>query len=466
MENRSEFTESPAAKAWHYFFELSKIPRPSSHEEKITAWLKSISEEKGWSFKTDEIGNVAIKVAGKGNLADADILVLQGHLDMVCEKDNDIEHDFFNDPLKLQTDGEWVTATGTTLGADNGVAIALALAVAEENLENRRPIEMLFTMAEETGLIGANALDPNLIEGKTVVNVDSEADGTFIIGCAGGEGVEASFNISEIEETAALKCVLTGLRGGHSGGDVHCRNNAIIVAGKILANLKDVTIHQFFAGDKNNAIPREATFVISGTSPDEVDVAAKELLAKVQADEPNAKLVYSNVQTTQQLPNSVIDFIAGIRNGVISMHPEFEGVVQTSTSLTVAREGEDKLTMFVSTRSSSETEKIEVNDVVCELADKCGAETVRLDRYPGWNPSRESKILQKCMKTYKDLYGTDAEVLSIHAGLECGIIGSRIQSSELVSLGPTIKNPHSPEERLLIGSFDRIFQFLKELVQI
>ncbi len=466
MNNRPEFTESPAANAWNYFFELSKIPRPSSHEEKITAWLKSLSEEKGWTFKTDEIGNVAIKVAGKGNLADSEILVLQGHLDMVCEKDNDIDHDFFNDPLKLQTDGEWVTATGTTLGADNGVAIALALAVAEENFENRRPIEMLFTMAEETGLKGANALDPELIEGKTVVNVDSEADGTFIIGCAGGEGVEASFDISKIDETTALKCVLTGLRGGHSGGDVHCRNNAIIVAGKILASLKDVTLHQLFAGDKNNAIPREATFVISGVTADDVDKATKEILEKVKADEPNAKLIYSDIQTTQLLPTSVIDFIANIRNGVISMHPEFEGVVQTSTSVTVARKNEEKLTFFVSTRSSSETEKFEVNDVVCELAEKCQATTTRLDCYPGWNPSKESKILQKCLTTYQNTFGKEAEILSIHAGLECGIIGSRINSSELVSLGPTIKNPHSPEERLLIASFDRIYKFLKELVQI
>ena len=466
MNNRPEFTESPAAKAWHYFFKISEIPRPSSHEDKITAWLKALSEEKNWRFKTDEIGNVAIKVPGKGKLADSATLVLQGHLDMVCEKNSDSEHDFFNDPLKLKTDGEWVTAEGTTLGADNGVAIALALAVAQEDIKERRPIEMLFTMAEETGLKGANALDPQLIQGKTVVNIDSEEEGTFIIGCAGGEAVEVQFEPLAIPPIPALQCTLTGLRGGHSGMDVGCRSNAVISAGKIIRRLPGVKVHRFTAGDKPNAIPREAVFILSQTSPKEVIKAAEPILEAIRVNEPNAKIRFSETTTCRLLPDSLISFICGLKNGVISMHPDFEGVVQTSTSLTVARESEGKLTLLISTRSSSETEKFDVNDMVCELAGRSGAKVVRFDCYPGWSPSKSSDILNKSIKTYQNLFGKAPKVQSIHAGLECGIIGSRIQSSELVSMGPTIKNPHSPEERLNIASFDRVYELLKALVQL
>lgn len=465
MDIANQFSNSSSAKAWNYFFELSKVPRPSGHEEKITSWLKDIAKVNNWPFKTDAIGNVAITVPGKGCLADRPNLVIQGHLDMVCEKNSGVEHDFLTEPLQLKSDGEWITATETTLGADNGVAIALGLALAEEELDNRLPIELLFTVAEETGLIGANNLDPELFSGKTVINIDSEEEGKFIIGCAGGEAVTTCFDITEIDKTPALKCTLTGLRGGHSGMDVGCRHNAIIAVGQILAELPEAKLHQVMAGDKANAIPRECSFTISGVSAEKVSEISERTINSIKTTEPDARLETEWTKTSQLLPNSVIDFISSVKNGVISMNPDFDGVVQTSTSVTVAKEIDRKLSILASTRSSLETEKFATNDKICALAENCGATTERFDRYPGWSPNKDSKILTETVKAYKEFSGNEPKVESIHAGLECGIIGSKINSTELISMGPTIKNPHSPEERLNISSFERIYSFLKELIQ-
>ncbi len=465
MREKAKFTESPAAKAWNYFFELSEIPRPSGHEEKITDWLRTISAKNNWNFKTDSAGNVLIAVPGTGSLATKPPLVLQGHLDMVCEKNSETEHDFLNDPLQLKSDGEWVTASGTTLGADNGVAIALALALAEEQITDRLPLEMLFTVAEETGLAGANALDPELASGKTVLNLDSEEEGTFIIGCAGGEAVKIKFAINCIPVTEAVKCTLSGLRGGHSGMDVGCRNNAIIAVAKIMSAMPSARLHQIIAGDKTNAIPRECVFVVSGVSYEEIQKASAPIIEQIKADEPHATITVETTTTRQVLPESAIQFISSVKNGVISMNPDFPGVVQSSTSITIASEENDTLTFFASTRSSSEQEKAEVNDRICELAEKCDATAERLDGYPGWSPSKTSLILNTSVAAYEKFAGKSPRVQSIHAGLECGIIGSKINSTELVSMGPTIKNPHSPEERLNIPSFDRLYTFLKQLIQ-
>ncbi len=450
--------------AWSYFTEISKIPRASGNEQELALWLKSLSLKKDWKFQQDAVGNVVITVPGCGNLADEKPLIIQGHLDMVCEKYPETKHDFSTDPFELIIEDGWVTANGTTLGADNGVAIAYGLAVADEGLEHRLPLELLFTVEEETGLIGANSLDASILTGRTVLNIDSEEEGTFIIGCAGGVNSEISFPIQTIETTVATKFTLSGLRGGHSGLDVGTRFNALVEAAKLLVKLPEITLHSFTSGDKHNAIPRTAEFVISSCRIEDLNKLGSQLKQTIGATEPNVTFNVETCTTNSILPNYVIKFFSLLENGIVSMNSEFPDIVQTSTSFTIAKEMENRLVFTANTRSSSEDEKISVTTNLKQIAEKTLADYHETDNYPGWAPQRESKILDKCISAYKKIYQNEPKINAIHAGLECGILGEKIETNELISIGPTIENPHSPEERLNMASFDRTYQFILKLV--
>ncbi len=462
-----DFPVNPVVtKAWGFFYTLSLIPRPSLYEEQIRQWLIGLTEKNGWTYKLDEVRNIVIYVPGKGTLADHEPLILQGHLDMVCEKDNATKHDFYTEGLKLVNDGEWVSATGTTLGADNGVAIAFALALAEEDFDNRLPLELLFTMAEETGLIGAHGLQPELLTGKTMINIDTEDEGTFIIGCAGGEMVEASFNTIGTEVQTVLDCELIGLKGGHSGLNVTTRHNAIITVGKILEQCSGVKLHVISAGDMDNAIPRSCKFTISGITESELQKATESLFTEIKKTEPDVCLVSSVGTATQELSVDTLKFLTSFKNGASSYHPDFKTIIETSSSLTVVKTKKGVITFFINTRSSSEVDKAAFNNEVEQLALSCKAIKVERNRvYPGWQPNKNSKILKACTEVYTDLYGQPPEITSIHAGLECGIIGEKINSTEMVSMGPTIEHPHSPEERLNIKSFESVYLFLTKIIQ-
>ncbi|MGL4853974.1 MAG: beta-Ala-His dipeptidase [Lentisphaeria bacterium] len=457
------YFRGPAANAWQYFQKISSIPRPSGHEEKISLWLYELAAEKQWLIKRDQAGNIAIFVEGRGSLSKEEPICIQGHLDMVCEKNSEIIHDFLNDSLELTVDGDWLKAKGTTLGADNGVAIALGLAIASANLKDCLPIELLFTVEEETGLTGANNLDSYLVSARTFVNIDSEEEGTFIIGCAGGELVKVGFATSTIESQKAYKCVLSGLRGGHSGLDVAVRYNAIVECAKLIKKLTGARLHLFESGDKHNAIPRECSFVISNCSYSEIERLANLMLDLIKKSEPNVKFEITECITCTIIPNDFINFITSVENGVLSMHPEFTDIVQTSTSITIVEQKEEELFITISTRSSNEEDKFATNQKIVKLAELSHATAKQYDSYPGWDPQKDSKILRHCTTLYEEMYNKKPNINSIHAGLECGIIGKKLTTNELISLGPIIHNPHSPEERLSISSFNRIYQFLEKI---
>ena len=455
-----------AKKAWDYFYQLSSIPRPSSHEEAVRQWLIELAKEKGWTYSLDAVKNIVLKIEGRGKLATNAPLIIQGHMDMVCEKSEYSEHNFMTDGLKLFSKEGWVYATDTTLGADNGVAIAFALALADEDLEDRLPLELLFTMAEETGLIGAKELDPSILTGKTMLNIDTEEENNIVIGCAGGEMVKVDFAVEQTTSQAVFECRLHGLKGGHSGLNVETRHNAITEVAKILKALPGVKLHAISAGTMTNAISRNCQFTTSQVSEQAIIEAAKPILAKIKLTEKDAELTIKEGKSSNILQEGALEFLQAFKNGVSYYHPDFPEIIQTSSTMSVAEMDEKFLSFYINTRSSSESEKQSVNGKIeSQALQFLSAKVERYDKYPGWEPNRESIILQKCLGILEKTSGNKVKISSIHAGLECGIIGEKIKSSEIISIGPDIEHPHSPEERLSIDSFERVYAFLIQFVQ-
>lgn len=462
-----DFSPQPfSKKAWDYFYQLSSIPRPSSHEEAVRQWLIKLATEKGWTYRIDNVKNIVLKIEGRGKLASHTPLIIQGHMDMVCEKSEGVDHDFMKDGLKLFSKDGWVYASQTTLGADNGVAIAYGLALADEELEDKLPLELLFTVAEETGLIGATQFDPSLVTGKSMLNLDTEEENNIVIGCAGGEMLKIDFEVLEIENQQVLNCDLNGLKGGHSGLNVETRHNALTQVAKILKNLPTVKLHSISAGTMTNAISRRCQFAISGVTTQQVKKASQSILDQIKLTEKDAQLTITEGKSSMILQNGAIDFLKEFKNGVRQYHPDFPEIIQTSCTMSVAKMDEKRISFFINTRSSSETEKREVNDSIeAEAIHSNSPKVKRYDNYPGWEPNRESLILQNCLKTLHKTSGKTVKISSIHAGLECGILGEKIKIYEIISMGPTIEHPHSPEERLNIDSFERVYAFLIQFVQ-
>ncbi|OVE77730.1 hypothetical protein BVX99_01860 [bacterium F16] len=460
------------AKPWWYFMEICKVPRPSKHEGQIQAWLRQTADQKSWQCRSDAIGNVVISVPGQGKLADCPPLILQGHMDMVCEKNADVDHDFFNDPIETHVDGEWLTSGRTTLGADNGVAMAYGLALASEVMPDRLPLELLFTIDEETGLTGALKLDAAVVNGKHVLNLDSEDDSVFIIGCAGGLDLTTRF--ARIPLATSGRCVrvsVTGLRGGHSGICIHeNRDNAILVLGAILNTLKDdgilLGIVAIEGGNKRNAIPREASAVIQITDDGHVLERVDAVADGYKMNEPaiTVSVVPDVVSTELGVPLSVLEFFSSFPNGVIAMEPDVPDLVRTSCSLGVAITAQDNLTLIASARSSSMSEKNKVGADTMMLAEHCGGRCEASGSYPGWEPYSGSTLVERAADIYSECFGRDPVIQGIHAGLEAGIIGDILDTRELLAFGPLIENAHSPEERLNIPSFEASYTFLKHVV--
>jgi dipeptidase D len=455
-----------AEKAWDYFYQLSSIPRASGHEEAVRAWLIKLASDKGWEYELDPIKNIVLKIEGCGNLTDYSPLIIQGHMDMVCEKADHVSHDFMTEGLQLFSKEGWIYASETTLGADNGVALAYGLALADEVLPNKLPLELLFTVAEETGLVGAKGLDPSLLSGKTILNLDTEEENNIVIGCAGGEMIQVDFETTHSPKQSTWTCELAGLKGGHSGLDVETRYNALTQVAQLLKNLSGVKLHAIDAGTMTNAISRQCRFVISGVCEMQIREASLPILQQIQLTEPDASLTIVESESSLTLPDGALNFLTAFPNGVSLFHPAFTELIQTSSTLSVAKTEQNKISFFINTRSSSELDKISFNDKIEQLAEDNSAIRIRrYDNYPGWAPNSESKILKNCLDIFKKTTGKETKISSIHAGLECGILGEKIQSSEIISMGPTIEHPHSPEERLNIDSFERIYAFLIQFIQ-
>ena len=470
---------------WKYFYDITQIPRPSKKEERILAYLLHFAKEHKLETKQDKAGNIVITKPATPARENAPTIILQSHVDMVCEKNGDVVHDFDNDPIETIIDGDWVKANGTTLGADNGVGVATQLAVlASDNIAHGK-IEALFTVDEETGLTGANSLEKDFITGDILINLDTEEEGEIYIGCAGGKGTKAYFEYKEKESPRKyfwFKVQVKGLRGGHSGSDIDKGlGNANKILNRFLHSLLGkkygMRLSQIGGGNLHNAIAREAFAVVGVKEQYREDVRAKLniFLAEVQNEykhtEPNLDILLESAQ----MPSNVIKkgvterlilAISACPHGVIGMSRDIEGLVETSTNLASVKMLEDQvIEVGTSQRSSIESKKFDIVNTVSSVFELAGAKVTHSEGYPGWQPNPSSKILNLAQQEYRKLYNKEAKVKAIHAGLECGLFLEKYPNLDMISIGPDMTDVHSPDEKMKISSVPKFWDFLIKILE-
>jgi len=480
----SPITDLEPKRVWAFFDQLLQIPRCSEHEEAVRSHLVDVSREKGWTPEVDDVGNLLIRVPASEGCQDAPTVVMQGHLDMVCEKNSDVDFDFATQPIDAYIAGDKVKARGTTLGADNGIGLALALALADDPDVPHGPLEILATVEEETGLTGAAGIDASMIQGRILLNIDTEEEGALYVGCAGGGDQTGSFRVPRMppdDETEAVRIKVTGLSGGHSGLDIHLgKGNAIQVLagvlGPLLATELVLSVDSIAGGNKHNAIPREAEAVVRVRPQRRGEM---EKLVAAYSDEQSSLLIRTDpalrieVSNTPAGPDTMtphgvrrlLGLLLEIPHGVVTMSPDIEGLVQTSNNLAVVAPKGREITVMTSSRSSVASELEELRDRICGMYEQAGGSVEREAGYPGWEPDLSSKLLARCKTVYAELFGKEPEVKAVHAGLECGIIGERIPGMDMISMGPTLGFPHSPDEFLDIPSTAKLWDFLKTLAE-
>jgi len=467
---------------WKYFEALTKIPRCSKNEAAAAKYVMEQAKAKGCQAEQDGAGNVVVRVPATKGKEGAPTVVLQGHLDMVGEKDSSSAHDFDKDPIPVIREGEWLTADGTTLGADNGVGLAASLALMEDTDSVHGPLELLFTVDEETGLTGAMEIPAGFVTGKTMLNLDSEEEGSVYVGCAGGNDTLARLPIQrEAAGGDAFEVKVSGLKGGHSGLDINLgRGNAVKVLGWYLDRLRrelkdDLKLVAFSGGDKHNAIPREAGATI--LLPAGQKAKAEEVFSKMQGD---LKTAYSNTDEgvkiemaasqaagqplTKDSRDKFLCLVMAMPHGVLTMSQDVAGLVETSTNLAVAKLEDNQGVLHASSRSSVAPLLAQAQDEIISLIRLAGAEPEDGGGYPGWQPNMGSKVLARAKAVHEKVTGKIPEVKAIHAGLECGIIGEKMGGMDMISFGPLMEWPHSPSERVKIDSVERFYTFLKALL--
>ena len=468
---------------WQRFYEISQIPRGSKNEEKVIEYVKNFAVTRKLEYKKDEVGNIVVKVPAVKGYENATVVVLQGHVDMVCEKNKDTNHNFEKDPIKLVRENEWITADGTTLGADNGIGVAAGLATADDNSFIHGPLEILCTVDEETGLTGANNLQPGFIDGKMLLNLDAEEDGAFYVGCCGGQDSAGSFKIEyehRNKEFACYQLLLGGLKGGHSGMDINTgRANAIRLLARLLNRFDfPYQIMDLTGGSKRNAIPREAETAVFFSSSNEKK--AKEIIKEfvidclkeykkndggLKIDLQPSKLTTDKVYT-DSFRKKIINVLLSLPHGVIAVSPDIEGLVETSTNLATVTAEDDTLKIGTSQRSSIESAKYFITDAVKAVFELAGAnEIVVSDGYPGWQPDMKSKLLSVAKNVFPKFYNKGPEIKAIHAGLECGILGGKYPGLQMISFGPTIQGAHSPDEKVNIPDVEKFYILLKGILE-
>ncbi|KAI8112027.1 hypothetical protein M9435_004522 [Picochlorum sp. BPE23] len=480
---------------WEFFDRLSSIPRPSFHEERVLEWLKEFAQERGLTWDQDKVGNLVIRHPGTQSGVEAPTVIIQGHVDMVTEKDEGSAHDFMSDPIKLIRDGDWITADGTTLGADNGLGVVTALAVLDTPKDSKDvllpPIEALFTVAEETGLVGAFELDGSMLTGKTLLNLDTEDWPDIFIGCAGGGDSLLTLDmkqehIPKDSKTYALK--ISGLAGGHSGLNISDgRANAVKIAADLLdrihAMLPHVRVCSFTGGDKRNALPREATLTLQLTEPQATSIKAKleewnqEYLKEFGSREPEiafeltAAALQSHTVLVEQDIEALTTMLLSLPHGVIKNSHAIDGLVETSNNVASVKmtPGDDATSSVCvvqcSTRSSIGCALERVRRTIRRIGEGCGADVQQKQAYPGWQPNPSAKVVQLCKDAITTTTGTTPELKAVHAGLECGILGERIPGVECVSFGPTIRGAHSPDERVQISTVEPFWKATLALLE-
>jgi dipeptidase D len=468
---------------WHYFLEICKIPRPSKKEEKIAAYICDFAKAHNLEYIKDSIGNVLIRKPASPGFEDRPGVILQSHLDMVCEKNSDIVHDFDNDPIIPRIDGNWIKATGTTLGADDGIGIAASLAILEASDIQHGPLEALFTMDEETGLSGAFALAPDFLQGRILLNLDSEDEGQIFIGCAGGIDTVATIPLETEavpDDHIAFKVSLTGLKGGHSGDDINKGlGNAVKLMNRYLWNAQvsfEIALTELNAGNLRNAIAREAfaVFTVHHELENDLRTYTRKYFAEIKDEfkltEPDLTFHIEPVELPESvldeaLQANLLDALYACPHGVIAMSQEIPGFVETSTNLASVKFEEKRIVITTSQRSSVESSKKDIRDMVASVFYLLQAGVEHSSGYPGWKPDSESSVLKTTVESYRRIFSEEPQVLVIHAGLECGLIGAIYPGMDMVSFGPTIKGAHSPDERLDIASTQKFWDLTIEILR-
>jgi dipeptidase D len=469
-----------------YFEQLNSIPRCSGNEVQVCRWLQQWADALGYESQVDAGGNLVVRVpAADGHNTDP-ILIIQGHMDMVCEKTPDSKHDFSRDPIRSRMDQQWLTADDTTLGADNGIAIAYMMALAEDTDLVRPPLELLFTVDEESGLNGAKLLQPDFVKGNVLINLDSEDEGIFTIGCAGGVDTTLTrkMSIEPVPADHQAYCLLIGgLKGGHSGIDIgKHRANANKILARALGRIRStcaMRIGSLEGGTRHNAIPRDAkaTVLLPPAEAMTVQKAVKALesvvLAEYGATDPEIFIRFEaeadgpNIQKALTPADSqhVVQMLMALPSGVASMSSEFQGLVETSSNLATVTLTDDQLSILLSQRSAVMSRLEEIRSAVHSLAALAGAEVQDANAYPPWQPNTESLVLKTSKAVYQRMYGRPPEIQVIHAGLECAVIGDIYSGMDMISFGPTIENPHAPGERLLVPSVEAVWKFLVATIE-
>ena len=469
---------------WNYFEEICQIPRPSKKEEKIIGFLLDFAAKNKLIARLDDVGNVLISKPGTAGRENDQVVILQSHLDMVCEKNSETIHDFEVDSIKAYIDEGWVRAQGTTLGSDDGIGIAAQMAVLTSTNLSHGPIECLFTVDEETGLSGAFALQPGFLSGTTLLNLDSEDEGELFIGCAGGIDTIGTleYNPEDLPiGSYAMKLEVKGLLGGHSGDDINKnRGNAIKILNRFLLDADrkfDMHLADLKGGNLRNAIAREAYAVVVVPQSQkeslvvEWNVFTSEMEFEFERSEPKLMMHHQSVE----LPEFVIDsdtktrllhLIAACPHGVLEMSSRMAGMVETSTNLaSVKFSGKNEIMLVTSQRSEIDSRKLMAAEMVASVMFLGGATIEHSEGYPGWTPNPDSVVAKIAADSYKKLFGNDPVVKSIHAGLECGLFLEKYPELDMVSFGPTIRGAHSPDERISIETVDKFWKLLVEVLE-
>jgi len=467
---------------WKHFEQILKIPHCSGNEKALGDYIISVAKARNLAWKRDKVGNVVAEKKASPGHENADIVILQGHIDMVGEKNSDVEHDFNKDAIKAEIKGDWIQAIGTTLGSDNGIGLAASLAVMEDDSLEHGPLEFLFTVDEETGLTGATKIESGFIKGKKFLNLDSEDEGAFTIGCAGGADSEITLSLKREKSKGVepYRLKIFGLRGGHSGIDIdQGRGNALRLLVRMLWQaMKEFQfgLVRMEGGNKRNAIAREAwaDLLVDPAQSQDLSSFFQKAFDKIRfeykAVEKEANFSFEKADKEKEYPltpdsqKTLINLIFTLPHGVIAMHPEMEGLVETSSNLAIVNTHKEKAQIICSSRSSVASALEAVRNSIEASSELAGAKVTQPEGYPGWTPNLESPLLKTLKEVYLKMFQKEPEVGAVHAGLECGIIGEKFPGMDMISFGPTIEHPHSPEERVHTGSVEKFWKFLTGLL--
>lgn len=481
--NNKALTDLNPKPLWENFTKICTIPRPSHHEEKISAFMEDFGKKLNLPTIKDKYNNVIIKKPATPGMENCKTVILQAHLDMVPQKNSNIQHDFTKDPIQAYIDGEYVTAKGTTLGADNGMGVAAIMSILQASDIQHSPIEALFTSSEEDGMVGANNLNPKHLSGTILLNLDTEIEGEIDIGCAGGVITEITlpYATTKVASNAtAWQIKITNLRGGHSGTDIHLqRGNANKILNRLLWQITNdcaMQLGSFAGGSVANAIPREAAATV--IIPNKFTDNFKQLLEKFNNTikqelgeiDPDVKITTAQTDLPKSVFNStdqkkLLQAVYGCQNGVMRMSHTMKDLVETSTNLGMIKTESDCTRITTLQRSSSESCKLNIATMIAAIFSLAGGKIEHSNAYPGWQPNPKSQILQVAKKAYQEKFGNDPEIRAIHAGLECALFGDILPNLDMISIGPTIKFPHSPDEKVYIPSVAKFWDFLLTILK-